>query len=45
MPPLPYNPSDTASCVALVARSDPNDQESVVLPPDLKNRPDWRTRD
>jgi uncharacterized RmlC-like cupin family protein len=29
MPHLPYNPSDTASCVALVARSDPNDQESV----------------
>jgi uncharacterized RmlC-like cupin family protein len=31
MPHLPYNPSDTQNCVAVIARTDPNDQESVVL--------------
>ena len=35
MPHLPYNVSETESCVAVVARTDPNDQESVVLLPDL----------
>jgi uncharacterized RmlC-like cupin family protein len=35
MPHLPYNMSDTESCVALIARTDPNEQESVVLLPDL----------
>jgi uncharacterized RmlC-like cupin family protein len=33
MPHLPYNPSDTQDCVALIARTDPNEQESVVLLP------------
>ena len=36
MPHLPYNLSDTESCVAVIARTDPNDQESVVLLPGLE---------
>jgi len=32
---LPYNLSDTESCVAVIARTDPNEQESVVLLPEL----------
>jgi uncharacterized RmlC-like cupin family protein len=35
MPHLPYNPSTTASAVAVIARTDPNEQESVVLLPHL----------
>ena len=35
MPHLPYNPSDTESCIAIIARTDPNEQESVVLRPEL----------
>jgi uncharacterized RmlC-like cupin family protein len=35
MPHLPYNRSDVESCVAIVARTDPNEQESVVLLPEL----------
>jgi uncharacterized RmlC-like cupin family protein len=35
MPHLPYNPSKTASVTALIARTDPNEQESVVLLPEL----------
>jgi len=31
MPHLPYNLSVSESCVAVIARTDPNDQESVVL--------------
>ena len=45
MPHLPYNVSDTESCVAVIARTDPNEQESVVLLPELENRPDWLARD
>ena len=37
MPRLPYNMSDTESCVAIVARTDPSDQESVILLPELDN--------
>jgi uncharacterized RmlC-like cupin family protein len=33
MPHLPYNLSASESCVAVIARTDPNDQESVVLLP------------
>lgn len=33
MPHLPYNPSQTEDCVAIIARTDPNDQESIVLLP------------
>ena len=35
MPHLPYNPSATEPCVAVIARTDPNEQESVVLLPEL----------
>src|SRR6516162_10527125 len=35
VPHLPYNLSATESCVALIARTDPNEQESVVLLPEL----------
>jgi hypothetical protein len=45
MPHLPYNLSDTESCVAVIARTDPNEQESVVLLPELENRPDWLAHD
>ena len=38
MPHQPYNMSDTESCVAIVARTDPSDQESVILLPELDNR-------
>ncbi|MCW5981177.1 MAG: cupin domain-containing protein [Bryobacteraceae bacterium] len=44
MPHLPYNPSDSVSCVGLLARTDPNEQESVVLlevaDPGVGPRPD-----
>jgi uncharacterized RmlC-like cupin family protein len=35
VPHLPYNPSRTETVVALIARTDPNEQESVVLLPEL----------
>ena len=35
MPHLPYNLSTIDSCVAVIARTDPNEQESVVLLPEL----------
>lgn len=35
VPHLPYNLSTTEPCVAVIARTDPNDQESVVLLPEL----------
>ncbi len=35
MPHLPYNRSATEPAVAIVARTDPNEQESVVMLPDL----------
>jgi len=35
VPHLPYNISATEPCVAVVARTDPNEQESVVLLPHL----------
>lgn len=31
VPHLPYNPSDSAPCVGVLARTDPNEQESVTL--------------
>jgi len=31
VPHLPYNPSDSEPCVGVVARTDPNEQESVTL--------------
>ena len=36
MPHLPYNASDTETCIAVLARTDPNEQESVVLLPELE---------
>jgi len=36
VPHLPYNISATEPCVAVVARTDPNEQESVVLLPHLE---------
>ena len=35
-PHLPYNRSETEPCTALIARTDPNEQESVVLLPELE---------
>lgn len=35
VPHLPYNPSANEEVVALIARTDPNEQESVVLLPEL----------
>jgi len=31
VPHAPYNPSATETCTAVVARTDPDEQESVVL--------------
>jgi uncharacterized RmlC-like cupin family protein len=39
MPHLPGNRSQTEPCVALIARTDPNEQESVVLLPELNEVP------
>ncbi len=36
MPHLPYNMSKTEPATAVVARTDPNEQESVVLLPELE---------
>jgi uncharacterized RmlC-like cupin family protein len=36
VPHLPGNPSQTEPAVAIIARTDPNEQESVVLRPDLE---------
>jgi uncharacterized RmlC-like cupin family protein len=33
VPHLPYNPSDSVPCIGLIARTDPNEQESVTLLP------------
>ena len=38
VPHLPANPSATTPCVSILARTDPNEQESVVLRPDLDGR-------
>ena len=37
VPHLPYNPSDTKTIRAVIARTDPNEQESVVLTPELES--------
>ncbi|HEX3918210.1 MAG TPA: cupin domain-containing protein [Caulobacteraceae bacterium] len=34
-PHVPYNPSSTEDVVVLIARTDPNEQESVALLPEL----------
>jgi len=33
MPHLPYNASDSVPCIGILARTDPNEQESVTLLP------------
>src|SRR5262245_60311396 len=35
VPHLPYNLSESESCVAVIARTDSNEQESVILLPEL----------
>jgi uncharacterized RmlC-like cupin family protein len=35
VPHLPYNMSQTEPCTALISRTDANEQESVVLLPEL----------
>lgn len=35
VPHLPYNTSPDEACTAVIARTDPNEQESVVLLPEL----------
>lgn len=35
VPHLPYNCRKTEACTAIIARTDPNEQESVVLMPEL----------
>ena len=35
MPHLPANPSQTEPCTAVLARTDPNEQESVILLPEF----------
>jgi uncharacterized RmlC-like cupin family protein len=44
MPHLPYNPSLTEPCTAVIARTDPNEQESVVLLPELEKLLDARRK-
>jgi uncharacterized RmlC-like cupin family protein len=39
VPHLPYNASATEPCLAVIARTDPNEQESVVLMPELDDVP------
>ncbi len=36
VPHLPYNPSLTETVTAVIARTDPNEQESVILLPELE---------
>ncbi|HVO41838.1 MAG TPA: cupin domain-containing protein [Aggregatilineales bacterium] len=37
-PHLPINSSSTEACAAVIARTDPHEQESVVLMPELDRR-------
>lgn len=39
VPHLPVNMSRTDPCTAVLARTDPHEQESVVLMPELEQRP------
>ncbi|MCJ2064044.1 cupin domain-containing protein [Methylobacterium sp. J-088] len=45
VPHLPYNRSRTEPVTAVIARTDPNEQESVVLLPDLEHGVDWSKAD
>ena len=44
VPHMPYNRSSTEPCTAVIARTDPNEQESVVLLPDLEAAHNARRR-
>jgi uncharacterized RmlC-like cupin family protein len=44
VPHLPYNPSKTEEVVAIISRTDANEQESVVLLPELDVLGDRRAR-
>jgi uncharacterized RmlC-like cupin family protein len=39
VPHLPANPSKTEPCTAVLARTDPNEQESVVIMPEHDHEP------
>ena len=41
VPHLPYNRSDSEAVIAVIARTDPNEQESVALLPALEADVDW----
>jgi uncharacterized RmlC-like cupin family protein len=41
VPHLPYNRSQTEPVTAVISRTDPNEQESVVLLPELEAGVDW----
>ena len=41
VPHLPYNRSPDETVIAVIARTDPNEQESVVLLPELEAGVDW----
>ncbi|MDF2600019.1 MAG: cupin [Methylobacterium brachiatum] len=45
VPHLPYNRSQTEPVTAVIARTDPNEQESVVLLPELEAGVDWSKAD
>lgn len=45
VPHLPYNRSASEAVIAVIARTDPNEQESVVLLPELEAGVDWRLAD
>jgi uncharacterized RmlC-like cupin family protein len=38
VPHLPFNPSDTEPCTVVIARTDPDEQESVELLPEVDRR-------
>jgi len=44
VPHLPVNASQIETCVGIVARTDPNEQESVVLMPELDSLPHVTSR-
>ena len=45
LPHVPFNRSQTEPCVAVLARTDPNQLESVVLLPDLDELADSHSAD
>jgi uncharacterized RmlC-like cupin family protein len=40
VPHLPFNPSDSEPCTAIIARTDASEQQSVELLPELENSVD-----